>query len=327
MFQLILNADDFGLTQGVNDAVFELARLGALSSTTVMVNMPYAEPARDLLKINYFGVGLHFNLTEGRPVSKASSVTTLIDEDGRFHDFKGLIDRLRSGRVKEAQIDMELQAQWARLSEILGQSAGHVDSHQNIHKQPAVCRVLAHFGRTHADSPRSRVDLTGEAINTAAEQGGKANPATTLRPRLGVRNPHRFVCETDRPHARPVASWRHSLRQGKLKRMLTDLYLWRTGRVLQRGFRVPDGELHAANSQKLELLQAIRSGDFPFASGDGLFEVACHPAVSTEGLGKDKLQDKRVQEYQCLRDPQFTENLSEARSSWDAVVGGRWLGG
>ncbi len=320
MIQLILNADDFGLTQGVNDAVFELARLGSLSSTTVMVNMPHAEAARDLPAIDGFGLGLHFNLTEGCPVADVSEVPSLVSGDGRFHDFKGLVQGLNSGRVKEAQIDVELQAQWARLSEILGQPGGHVDSHQNIHKQPAVLRALLRFGSARVAPSRSRLDLLpGQVVDAAAEQGGKANPATSLRPRLGVRNPHRFVCETERAEAQPVASWRHGLRRGQFKRMLTDVYLWRSGRLLRQVFRVPEGELHAANFKKLELLQAIRDGGFHFECGDGMFEVACHPAVGTEGLGTDKLQDKRVQEYQCMRDPRFVESLGRARIGWDAL--------
>jgi predicted glycoside hydrolase/deacetylase ChbG (UPF0249 family) len=290
MIQLILNADDFGLTQSVNDAVFELAEKKALSSTTVMVNMPHAEAARDLLEIDGFGVGLHFNLTEGRPIAKLSEVSTLVDGDGRFHDFKGLIDGLKSGRVQEAQIDAELQAQWDRLSEILGQAAGHLDSHQNIHKQPGVLRALLSFAREH--------------------------------PGLGVRNPHRFVFDSEAEAARPVSSWKHSLRQAKLKRVLTDIYLRRTGRLLGEVFRVPDAELHAANFKKLELLQAIQRGGFPFEGGDGIFEVACHPAVSTEGLDADKLQDKRVQEYECMRDPQFVAHLGSVRSWWDALKRG-----
>jgi predicted glycoside hydrolase/deacetylase ChbG (UPF0249 family) len=85
----------------------------------------HAEAARDLLEIDGFGVGLHFNLTAGRPVAKLSEVSTLVDGDGRFYEFKALIDGLKSGRVKQAQIDAELQAQWDRLCEILGQAACH----------------------------------------------------------------------------------------------------------------------------------------------------------------------------------------------------------
>ncbi len=287
MIQLILNADDFGLTQGVNEAIFELADQKALSSTTVMVNMPHAEAARDLLEIDGFGVGLHFNLTEGRPMAPISEVSSLVTDDGCFYNFSGLISGLKSGLIRKAEIDVELEAQWDRLSQILGQAAGHVDSHQNIHKQPAVLRAFVRFGLKH--------------------------------PGLGVRNPHRFVFGTDSPQARPMASWRYSLQQMKLKRMLTDLYLQRAGKHLKSAFRVPEGELHAANGKKLDLLHAIRDGSFPFDSGDAIYEGACHPAVSTEGLGRDKLQEKRVLEYECLRSAAFVEQLGEARGSWHAL--------
>jgi len=82
--KLIINADDFGLTRGVNRAVFDLAGRGSLSSTTVLVNQPYASEAVELLKLPNFSVGLHCNLTEGAPISKPESIPFLVDANGAF---------------------------------------------------------------------------------------------------------------------------------------------------------------------------------------------------------------------------------------------------
>jgi predicted glycoside hydrolase/deacetylase ChbG (UPF0249 family) len=287
MIQLILNADDFGLTQGVNEAVFELARLGALNSTTVMVNMPYAGEARELLFIEGFKVGLHFTLTEGKPIAPLERVSSLVNKNGLFFSFEEFRQYVKSGHIKESEIALELDAQWQRLCAILGQTAAHIDSHQNIHKQPIVIRALMNFALTH--------------------------------PGLGVRNPHRFVFDTNKDNARITPSWRNSLRCGNLRRFFTDLYLWHVGSRLKKGFHGPDGELHAANFKKLDLLNVIAAGKFPFSTGQGCYEVACHPATTTKGLGNDKLKEKRVKEYECLK---VGDRFSVIGGRW-SVVGGR----
>lgn len=284
MLCLILNTDDFGLTQGVNDAVFELAALGTLSSTTVMVNMPYAEDARNLLKIPDFGVGLHFNLTEGCPVSAASAVPSLVNSDGKFYDYPTFRKRLQSGKIKKETIDQELEAQWVRLTEILGGPGGHLDSHQNIHKLIPLSQAFVRFGRKN--------------------------------PGLGVRNPRRFVADTQANNQRVLSSFRYHLMKGNAMRALSDLYLFQIGRMLSKAFWVPNGELHAANFKKLELLEAIRVGELRNLTPSGNFEIACHPATNTDGLSRSKMTEKRILEYQCMKDSDFCNSVKGVISHW-----------
>lgn len=266
--KLFLNADDFGLTQGVNDAILELARLGVLQSTTVMVNMPYAEAARELLEVDGFQVGLHVTLTEGKPVAAVERVASLVDGEGRFFDSVVFRKRLKAGQIREADMDLEMEAQWQRLCGILGRAPSHIDSHQNVHKQRLVLRAFLRFGERH--------------------------------PGCGVRNPHRYVVDTGAKNVRIMPSWQHSFRNGNVRRFFTDLYLWNVGRQLKKVFHATDGELHAANFKKLELLKAMKSGKIPIVAGPGRVEIACHPATTTEGLGQDRLQEKRVKEWELL---------------------------
>lgn len=275
---LFLNADDFGLTTGVNDAILELARMGALQATTVMVNMPYAEAAHELLSVAGFHVGLHVTLTEGRPVAVVDKVASLVGAEGRFFDSVVFRKRLKAGQIREAEMDFEIEAQWQRLCGILGRAPSHIDSHQNVHKQRSVLRAFLRFGHRH--------------------QG------------CGVRNPNRYIFDTKIKNAKLMPSWSYSLRSGNIRRFFTDLYLRNAGRQLKKVFHAPDGELHAANFKKLDLLEAIRAGQFSTASGNGYFEVACHPATMAEGLGNDKLGEKRVQEYHCMKSSQFVANLN-----------------
>ena len=75
MRRLIVNADDFGLTSGVNRAVAEAFDAGVVTSTTLMAGQPTTEEALPIAAGRpTLGVGLHFNLTHGRPLSAASPV-------------------------------------------------------------------------------------------------------------------------------------------------------------------------------------------------------------------------------------------------------------
>lgn len=79
--QLIINADDFGLTSGVNQAVMDCSQQGSVSSATLMVNTAASEEAASLARSNpNLGLGLHFNLTLGRPVSTPVKVPSLVDQ-------------------------------------------------------------------------------------------------------------------------------------------------------------------------------------------------------------------------------------------------------
>src|SRR5262245_40796711 len=83
--RLIVNADDFGLTAGVNRAIIEGHTRGAITSATLMANMPAFDAAVRLAKDHpSLGVGLHINITQGRPVADASRVSSLINDRGEF---------------------------------------------------------------------------------------------------------------------------------------------------------------------------------------------------------------------------------------------------
>ena len=80
--KLIINADDFGLSKSITDGIIEGIRRGYITSTTLMVNMPYAEYAiKEALKHNIKCIGLHINLTVGKPVIDNPKLT---DDNGVF---------------------------------------------------------------------------------------------------------------------------------------------------------------------------------------------------------------------------------------------------
>lgn len=131
---LIINADDFGLSAGVNRAIMEAHRFGTVTSATLMVNLPgFAEAVQLALATPTLGVGLHFNLTYGRPVAPGDQVTSLIDERGNF-----------TGNHKiwhQQDVLTELEVQWERIRST-GIPITHLDAHHNIHHYQVVCNPM-----------------------------------------------------------------------------------------------------------------------------------------------------------------------------------------
>lgn len=135
---LIVNADDFNLTEGVSRGILEAHRHGILTSTTAMVNLPGLTRSRDLARdAPHLGVGLHLNLTFGPPVLPPGRVPSLVEGDGRFAR-----DRVRLGAASDPS---EIRAEWAaqaeRFEAVFGRRPTHLDSHHHVHRHPRIFEV------------------------------------------------------------------------------------------------------------------------------------------------------------------------------------------
>lgn len=140
MRRLIVNADDFGLTAGVNRAIVELHQAGVLTSTTLMAKAGATDEAIELARANAaLGVGCHVVLTDGEPVLPAEQVPTLIDgATGKLYATLGkFLSRLLTGRMRAAEIEAEAAAQIGRLQQ-RGLRLTHVDTHKHTHMFPMV---------------------------------------------------------------------------------------------------------------------------------------------------------------------------------------------
>src|SRR5207253_7684606 len=112
--RLIINADDFGLTQGINRAVAELHDAGALTSATLMASGPAFEDAVEVARSRpNLGVGCHIVLTDGVPVSPPESIPTLLGPDRRSFrpSLCEFVQAVLLGRVREADLAREMLAQ------------------------------------------------------------------------------------------------------------------------------------------------------------------------------------------------------------------------
>jgi len=142
--RLILNADDFGLTRGINRAIGELHAAGALTSATLMANGPAFDDAVAVAHAHPgLGVGCHIVLVDGTPLSPPETVPTLLGADGK--NFRAsLIDFVRDlwlGRIDPAEIEREALAQVQKLQRA-GIDVTHLDTHKHTHIFPPVAREM-----------------------------------------------------------------------------------------------------------------------------------------------------------------------------------------
>jgi hopanoid biosynthesis associated protein HpnK len=147
--RLIINADDFGLTSGINRAILELYQGGVLTSATLMAKAgATSEAVRIALANPMLGVGCHVVLVDGEPVLPPGSVPTLIDEKtGRFpRDLTTFLRRLFTGRMRSAEIEAEAAAQIALLQNA-GVRLTHLDTHKHTHMFPPVLKPLLRVAR------------------------------------------------------------------------------------------------------------------------------------------------------------------------------------
>ena len=134
---LIINADDFGLSEGINRGIVESFIAGALRSTSIMVGMPAFEDAVQHSRIagDSLGVGLHFTLTSGRPLTRSPS---LVDEKtGEFLRVPALLWRACTGHLSGREVADECAAQIARARGA-GLRLTHLDGHHHVHLFPVV---------------------------------------------------------------------------------------------------------------------------------------------------------------------------------------------
>jgi predicted glycoside hydrolase/deacetylase ChbG (UPF0249 family) len=145
--KIIINADDFGLTSGVNQAIIECHKAGSLSSTTLMVNTKATTEAAALAKAHpHLGVGLHFNLTLGTPICDPNEVPSLVNNKGQFFSRTDFELRMLLGRLHKKEIQKELQAQFDCFMD-MGLKMTHIDSHQHVHLFPSVFNEVASLSK------------------------------------------------------------------------------------------------------------------------------------------------------------------------------------
>jgi hopanoid biosynthesis associated protein HpnK len=148
MKKLIVNADDFGLTEGVNRAVIEGHVHGIITSTSLLANGAAFDSAVAMSK-SYakLGVGVHLNLTEGRPVSVPSEIPSLVNSQEFFAS--GAVrqaKRIFTGRANLSEVERELRSQIEKVSAARVRIT-HLDGHQHLHLLPPILEIVINLAR------------------------------------------------------------------------------------------------------------------------------------------------------------------------------------
>ncbi|WP_053180611.1 ChbG/HpnK family deacetylase [Pseudomonas kilonensis] len=168
--QVIVNADDFGLSLSENALILRAFETGVISSATVMANMPGFDQACEMARqpLLYGHVGLHFNLSYGPPLGQAiTSRPVFCDADGQF-DLNLSRYCLRLGSKDLAAVEDELQAQWQHCLDH-GLRPSHLDSHQHVHNIWPIGELVARFAARQ-----------GVPMRLARNLGANLNPPKRL---------------------------------------------------------------------------------------------------------------------------------------------------
>jgi predicted glycoside hydrolase/deacetylase ChbG (UPF0249 family) len=141
---LVVNADDLGLTVGVNNGIFDAHDRGVLTSASVFANAgATADALARVLRRPSLGVGVHLTLVDGQPTLPAARVPSLIEGDGRFRpSWKPFIVSCLLGRVSLLEVEQELTAQIDRVRSA-GLTLTHLDAHKHVHAYPPIFDIVA----------------------------------------------------------------------------------------------------------------------------------------------------------------------------------------
>jgi hopanoid biosynthesis associated protein HpnK len=150
MKQLLVNADDFGLSRGITDGIIVAHRRGIVTSTSIVASGQAFDHAVVQVKENSkLGVGVHLTLVEERPVAALQDIPSLVQSDGRFpKNYSQLVPWLLLGRIHLEDVEREFRAQIEKCLEA-GLPLTHLDSHQHVHALPSLFRMVCRLAREY----------------------------------------------------------------------------------------------------------------------------------------------------------------------------------
>jgi predicted glycoside hydrolase/deacetylase ChbG (UPF0249 family) len=267
MKRLIVNADDFGLTGGVNRAIVACHRGGIVSSATLMATGAcFDEAVAMAAQMPQLSVGCHVVLVDGEPLLPANEVRSLLAPGtSRFyHSIGEVLRAVAGGRFRAEEVEAEAEAQFARL-QASKVEVSHFDTHKHTHMFPSLLRPL---------------------LRSASAHGITA-----------VRNPF---------EAPGVIGWREArgnktllVRKAETALLRTVLYRRWLRTVRAAGFATTDGSLGVAVTGTLDetRLRAMLRRMPP-----GTWELVCHPGYNDGELAavRTRLRESREVEMRAL---------------------------
>lgn len=288
--RLIINADDFGLTAGVNRAIVEAHDNGVVSSTTLMANGPaFADAIRLAQSRLRLGVGCHVVLVDGTPLLDSHRVASLLADGGNNSGNRHFRDGIAKfgalallGRLQGDEIEAEATAQIRKLQGA-GIEVTHLDSHKHTHLFPRVLRPL---------------------LRAAKSCGVRA-----------IRNPFERIQGAQL--AASPSLWKRWTEVSILRGLARQF----REAVRDAGISTPDGTLAIVATGALnERLLRLMVENLP----DGTWELVCHPGYNDRDLQTvhTRLRESREQELRILTS-QSTRDLLAANQV-EIISFGAW---
>jgi len=268
MKRLIVNADDFGLTQGVNRAIVACHEHGLVSSATLMATGACFDEAVTLASaMPGLSVGCHVVLVDGEPLLPPGEVSSLLAPGTKrfYHSIGEVLGAVARGRFNAAEVEAEATAQMARLQSA-DVAISHFDTHKHTHMFPSILKPLLRAAAANGvSSVRNPFEAPG------AVSGREALGSRTLL----VRKAQTTVLR--------------ALLRGR----------WMVA-VREAGIRTTDGSLGVAATGTLDaaLLRAMLR-----RMPAGTWELVCHPGYNDRELAKvrTKLRESREVEMAALQ--------------------------
>jgi hopanoid biosynthesis associated protein HpnK len=268
MKRLIINADDFGFTSGVNKGIVQSYKQGIVTSTTIMANGQAFDEAVELARDNPgLGVGCHLSIVGGHPVAAETQIKSLLEADGSLPaTLTKLALKLTRRSVPLEQIVIEFRAQLERITR-RGIKLTHVDTHKHSHTHPQVMKALA---------------------VAAGEFGIRC-----------VRNPFEQIFAN--MSLTGYASWSF-MKQSALSAAIRPGAIQFKKVIRKAGFETPNRFFGVKLTGMIDSM-AIRS--ILEAPWEGTAELMCHPGLHDDELeqARTRLKRERERELEALCDP------------------------
>jgi chitin disaccharide deacetylase len=273
--RLIVNADDFGFTSGVNRAIIEAHSRGVVTSSTLMANGSAFAEAVELAKTApRLSIGCHVVLIDGWPILQAEKLPSLTTSR-KFRDgLKSFAARALAGRIDDGEIFTEAAAQIRKIQSA-GITVSHVDTHKHTHLFPKILRPVLR----------------------AAQECGIGAVRNPFGPRLPMRSSQLM----QRP-----SLW---TRYAQVRILATFARKFHDA-VDHEGFVTADGTLGIEVTGTLDetLFHAIAE-----SIPEGTWEFVCHPGYNDADLQKasTRLRESRETELRVLTLPSARDILAQ----------------
>ncbi len=279
MRRLIVNADDFGMTRGINRAIAEASSQGIVTSTTLMATAHACVDALNTISslTPKVSIGCHLILLDGTAVLPPASVPSLLQPKANTGEFRVTLNDFAraamSGSLDAGEIEAEAEAQIQRIQDS-GVKVSHFDCHKHAHMFPPVLNPVLRAARNRG-------------VTAVRNPFGRLFPLPFGRL---VRNPN---------------LWKRVAELGVLRSFASRF----NREVVSYGLRTPDGSVGVLDTGTLDLESFLIIVD---ALPEGTWEFVCHPGYNDAELDqvRTRLRQSRETELALLTSP-------EARSALD----------